>query len=100
MSSEPGSSVELAAELLSRSSFAENPEAWRAGIIRNLSFAAGSRNNASEALELLDLLVDSDAGWREAGVSGLTEGLQRHEDDDDPQAGVEDVGEGDCSHGI
>ncbi|SHE75163.1 putative membrane-bound dehydrogenase domain-containing protein [Fodinibius roseus] len=84
LSSGPGSSVELMDKLFSRESFYEQIDPWEKTFLKNLCFAIGSRNAEREVIAMLDLLSQLDTSnrqtWQVISLSGLSEGLEKHED--------------------
>ncbi len=83
ISSQAGSSVELLKNLQSRDSFFREDAPWKLDILKDLTFAAGSRGLADEVhfvLDAIQLKLDRDKTMQVAGLDGLAQGLERHDD--------------------
>ncbi|MCC5905342.1 MAG: hypothetical protein JJU13_04000 [Balneolaceae bacterium] len=84
LSSESGSSIELFLNLHTRDFFQDEMSSWKRSLLEDLTFAVGSRAMSEEIHVLLDTIqmeFGPDEAWQMSGLDGLTDGLERHEDE-------------------
>lgn len=78
LSSDPGSSVELA-EALHQQSFFQQPASWKTAFLEDLAYVIGARNQKAQVTAFLGFLsqpgLEQNAGWQVAAVTGLAKGL-------------------------
>ena len=81
LSSNPGSSFELIAQLGKNGAFFKKTDSAGLAFVKNISIIIGSRKSIPEVTKLLEFLsspaLKADEKWLQTGLSGLNTGLKK-----------------------